>query len=297
MSQFGIFLYLFWVYDTIKLTIRTVPNDNFCLKGLFDMARTPRNECKSQYYHILIEGRSNADIFENPEDKRKLLDIVERVLEESKVALYAYCIMADHAHFVVREGSGSISRFMKRVNGAYAVYYNRKYQERGQVFFDRFKSETICDMEQLMRVIRFVHNNPVNSGLVPKQWDYPWSSYRQYVFSGKFADLLHKDPILVWFSRNREDALKEFMWFMMEKNWDIYMDLEKSVERNIKNMIESYLRKNHIELEELGYKENVLHRDYLIRMVKASGGLSIRRIAELLQLNRGTVYNVLSRND
>lgn len=281
----------------MKLTIRTVPNDNNVLKGLYVMARTPRKECKSRYYHILIEGRSDTNIFEKAADKEKLLEIVERVLEESKVTMYAYCIMANHAHFVVREGEGSISRFMKRVNGAYAVYYNRKYQERGQVFFDRFKSETIRDMEQLLKVMRFVHNNPVYDGCALRQRDYPWSSYRQYVLAGNFPNLLQKEPILVRFSSNKQDAVKEFIWFMTKKDPHMYLDLEESIENNVKAMVDEYLAKNHIDLRELGYKENVFHRDYLIRMVRATGGLSIRRIGEILHLNRGTVYNVLSRRE
>ncbi|QSX07914.1 transposase [Alkalibacter rhizosphaerae] len=261
------------------------------------MARIPRKECKSRYYHILVEGRTDKDIFADPSDKEKMLEIMERVLEESNVSVYAYCIMDNHAHFIVQEGEGDISRFMKRINGSYAVYYNRKYGERGQVFYDRFKSENIRDMEHLMRVMRFIHNNPVNSGSVPKQRDYPWSSYRQYVLSIQRSSLLKKEHILVWFSRDQKVAMDKFVVFMQEKSNDIYLDLEESIEKTVQGMIRKYLTKNHLQLEELGYKENVLHRDRLIQLVREVGGFSIRKIADLLQLNRGTVYNVLSRSN
>lgn len=260
------------------------------------MARTTRGESKSPYHHILVEGSAERNIFQAPEDKEKLLEIMERVLEVIEVELYAYCIMPNHAHFVLRETTGDLSRFMKRINGTYASYYNRKYGERGQVFYDRFKSESIGDMEQLLRVMRFVHNNPVSSGYVPKQCDYPWSSYRLYI-EDREDHLLPKHRVLIFFASEEQDALKRFVWYMMEKNTDIYLDLEESIEKRIRSMIDAYLRKIPIDLDELGYKENTVHRDRLIQLVRASGGLSIRKIGELLQLNRGTVYNVISRGE
>lgn len=260
------------------------------------MARVPRKTQQSPYYHILVEGSSFQDIFQEPSDKDKMLEILARVLDESKVTLYAYCIMENHAHFIVREGLGDISQFMKRVNGAYASYYNRKYREKGQVFYDRFKSEAIQTMEQLLRVIRFVHNNPILGGFVEQPCAYPWSSYAKYVESGDHPCFIQREHVWMWFGKDPNAALQKFVWFMREKNADLYLDLDESIEKKVKFMIDSYLSSNQIKLKDLGYKENTLHRDHLIRWIRTTGGLSIRKIAELLQLNRGTVFNVLSRS-
>lgn len=259
------------------------------------MARIPRNAQTSPYYHILVEGSAYRDIFEDPTDKDKYLEILSRILSENKVVLYAYCVMNNHAHLVLREGQGDLSRFMKRLNGAYALYFNRKYTERGQVFYDRYKSENIQDMDQLLGAIRFVHNNPVNSGSAQRPCDYLWSSYRHYVRPTKGTCFLTREHIWFWFGEDRKEAVRRFVWYMMEKNMDRYLELEESLERKVRRMIDAYLSKNHIELRDLGYKENTLHRDTLIFMVRTAGGFSIRKIGELLDQNRGTVYNVLSK--
>jgi len=56
-----------------------------------------------------------------------------------------------------------ISRIMRRINTAYAYYFNKKYNRVGHVFQDRFKSETIEDEPYLLSAIRYIHNNPEKS--------------------------------------------------------------------------------------------------------------------------------------
>ena len=265
------------------------------VRKVMSMARNPREISKSRFYHILVRGSGGKDILKYNEDKEKILSIVSRILKDNLITLYAYCIMDNHAHFVVEELDEDISAVMKRINVSYAAYHNKKHCVSGQVFYDRFKSETIEDFKELLKVMRFIHNNPVIGGFVEKQCDYPWSSYMEYIQERK-NKMVVLDKVLKSFENSGNDRMDSFIRYMLEKNNDIYMDLEESVERRIRGEVALYLQKNSIELYELGYKENNIHRDRLILAVSQKGGMSIRKTAEILNLNRGVVYKVLSEH-
>jgi hypothetical protein len=83
---------------------------------------------------------------------------------------------------------------------------------------------------------------------------------------------------------------------MSQDSQDIYMESREGIELLIKSEVDRYLQKNNIKLDELGYKENNIHRDRLILMVNQKGGMSIRKTAEMLMLNRGIVYKVMLEN-
>lgn len=259
------------------------------------MARSPRQLSKSKFYHILIRGSDGRDIFKNSSDKERVLHIVSKILEENLMSLYAYCIMDNHAHFVVEELKEDISLVMKRINVSYAAYYNKKYCMKGQVFYDRFKSEAIADFNNMLEVMRFVHNNPVKSGYVKKLCDYQWSSYLEYVQQVNKRLVFH-EKILKIFGGEKGDSIDKFIRYMSQDSQDIYMESREGIELLIKSEVDRYLQKNNIKLDELGYKENNIHRDRLILMVNQKGGMSIRKTAEMLMLNRGIVYKVMLEN-
>lgn len=62
----------------------------------------------------------------------------------------------------------------------YAAYYNRKYERIGTLFQDRYKSQPVTTVGYFLRVLRYIHNNPVAAGITDTMADYPWSSYRDY---------------------------------------------------------------------------------------------------------------------
>ena len=92
--------------------------------------------------------------------------------------LYAYCLMGNHVHLLLRQGSEDISRMMKRVAIRFASFYKRKYQYSGHIFQDRFRSEPVEDDRYFLAVYRYIVLNPVKAGLAETVGDYPWCNYR-----------------------------------------------------------------------------------------------------------------------
>ena len=107
------------------------------------MPRQVRQISKSQIYHVITRGNERRNIFLDDEDKKRFMDILCEKKRDKEYVLYAFCLMDNHVHLIIREGTDTISRIMKRINTGYAYYFNKKYKRVGHVFQDRFKSEAI----------------------------------------------------------------------------------------------------------------------------------------------------------
>ena len=92
--------------------------------------------------------------------------------------LFAYCLMGNHVHLLLREGSEELSHMMKRIGIRFAAYYQWKYQHTGHVFQDRFRSEPVETDDYFLAVFRYIVLNPVKAGIAGQAGDWPWCSYR-----------------------------------------------------------------------------------------------------------------------
>ncbi|MGI5879834.1 MAG: transposase [Syntrophomonadaceae bacterium] len=140
------------------------------------MPRTARKKSETGIYNIIIRGINRQNIFEDDEDRIRFLETLDRYKEETGCELYAYCLMSNHVHLLVKENDDGLSSFMKRVNGSYAYWYNWKYDHVGHLFQDRFKSEPVDDDTYFLTVIRYIHRNPLTAGMTDGL-EYAWSSY------------------------------------------------------------------------------------------------------------------------
>lgn len=86
--------------------------------------------------------------------------------------LYAYCLMTNHIHLLIREREDNIGMAIKRIASSYVYYYNHKYLIDGHLFRERFKSEPVNDMAYFVTLLRYIHQNPVKAGMVAEVKDY-----------------------------------------------------------------------------------------------------------------------------
>ena len=97
--------------------------------------------------------------------------------------IYAYCLMPNHIHLLIREKKECVSDVIKGIAVSYAQYYNLKYGHTGHLFQGRFRSEPVDDWDYFLTLLRYIHQNPVAGGLVRKVEDYEWSSWREFINS------------------------------------------------------------------------------------------------------------------
>lgn len=144
------------------------------------MARTARRLSESGFYHVFSRGSGRQLIYENTDDRKAFLRHLSTAAEEFDTEIYAYCLMGNHYHLVVRASPEDLSSFGHKLNGAYAIYFNAAHERIGHLFQKRFSSQPIEDDSYLLSAIRYVHRNPVEAQL-SRTCAYPWSSYGVYL--------------------------------------------------------------------------------------------------------------------
>ena len=143
------------------------------------MPRKPRNVSATGVYHIMIRGIDKMRIFMDDADCITFLTLLEFYAADNFILL-AYCLMGNHLHLLVKVADDALEQVMKGLGVRYVSYFNRRYQRTGPLFQGRFKSQPVTTTGYFLRVLRYIHNNPVKAGLAPTMADYQWSSYRDY---------------------------------------------------------------------------------------------------------------------
>ena len=136
----------------------------------------------------MLRGIDRQLIFEDSEDYIRFLDIVEECREVCNFQLYAYCLMGNHVHLLLKVQDEGLETIFKRIGGRYVYYYNVKYQRVGHLFQDRFKSEPVDNNEYFLTVLRYIHQNPVKAKLCSEVEEYPFSSFAEYLHESTFVD-------------------------------------------------------------------------------------------------------------
>ena len=145
------------------------------------MPRLARLDAPGVLHHIIIRGIERRKIFRDDQDKDRFVDRLATLLPETQTACYAWALMSNHAHFLLRSGSAGISTLMRRLLTGHAVYFNRKYRRHGQLFQNRYKS-IICQEDIYFKeLVRYIHLNPLRAMLMDDQPENFMNSFQQVV--------------------------------------------------------------------------------------------------------------------
>lgn len=268
------------------------------------MSRGPRKLSSTKIYHVIVRGNRRQDIFLEDEDRRKFIDILKKKRQRGEYELYAFCLMTNHVHLLIKEINEQISQIMKRINISYVNYFNQRYQQIGHLFQDRFKSEPVEDERYLLAVLSYIHHNPLGALIVNNLEDYRWSSYYLYLHnSSRSTSLINTESILSLFSPEQDRAIDLFIQYHRQnkkvksnviefpeegKKYNLNLINEKEAKQHIQN----YLARYHLNLSNLRQRKNQSYRDELIHYLKQNSNLSIRRIANLLEISAATVCRI-----
>ena len=145
------------------------------------MSRPLRIEYPGAWYHVMNHGRRAEKIFVNKEDCEAFIELLIESAEMWNVRIAAYCLLSNHYHILLQTPDANLSRLMRHVDGVYTQYFNRVHQSEGQLFRGRYKSILVDAESYLLQLVRYIHKNPLNAGLVNELWKYTWSSHRGYL--------------------------------------------------------------------------------------------------------------------
>jgi REP element-mobilizing transposase RayT len=128
----------------------------------------------------MSRGNGGQDIFLNAQDHVQFMRILSETKSRTPFELYAYCLMPNHFHLLIRQRATALAQIMQTALTRYASYLNRIQGRRGHVFQSRYTALLCTDDAYFLTVLRYIHENPVRAGLAKVPEDWQWSSYRDY---------------------------------------------------------------------------------------------------------------------
>ena len=163
------------------------------------MSRAWRIEYEGAYYHLLSRGNQGGDIFINKDDRFLFLDTLGEMSERFEMDVYAYVLMSNHYHLLVRTRQANLKKAMHWFGTTYTQRYNRQHFRSGHLFQGRYKSIIVQNDAYLLQLSYYIHRNPLRAKMVKRLADYRWSSYRIYGYGKKTPDWLTTELILSHF--------------------------------------------------------------------------------------------------
>ncbi len=141
------------------------------------MGRPLRVECANAFYHAFSRGNERREVFYDARDYEHFLGLLGLVAERFEAEVWAYVLMPNHYHLVLRTQRPNLSRAMQWLGVAYTNWFNARHKRSGHLFQGRFKGFMVEDEHYLRRLLLYVHRNPLRAGLAERLADYRWSSY------------------------------------------------------------------------------------------------------------------------
>ena len=130
------------------------------------MPRKSRIYAPGALQHIVIRGIEKKRIFRSAIDYQNFLERFDNILTETDTPCYAWALMPNHVHLLLRTGEVPLSTVMRRLLTGYAQQFNRRHKRHGHLFQNRYKS-FLCEEEPyFLELVRYIHLNPIRAKIV-----------------------------------------------------------------------------------------------------------------------------------
>jgi len=141
------------------------------------MTRSVRIQAPDLIRHVISRGNAKQRIFLDDRDYRQFIHLLSDMVDEFKIDCWNYCLMPNHYHATLQPTRPNLSEAVRRLNGSYALWWNKRHDRVGHVFQGRFRDQIVDRDSYLLTLTRYVVMNPVRAGLVAEPGDWRWSSY------------------------------------------------------------------------------------------------------------------------
>jgi REP element-mobilizing transposase RayT len=160
------------------------------------MARQWRIEYPGALYHVMSRGNGSRDIFFSDSDRHLFLSLLEELSERFDIEIFAYVLMGNHYHILLKTLDANLSKAMQWMGTVYTRKFNIANFQSGHLFQGRFKSILVQNDAYLLRLSCYIHRNPLRANIVDRLADFKWSSYQYYAYKRKVPGWLKTETIL-----------------------------------------------------------------------------------------------------
>lgn len=182
------------------------------------MPRLPRIDAPGLIQHVVVRGIEKRFIFQDHWDKQAFVDRLGRLLIETKTACFAWCLMDNHFHLLLRTGDIPLGKLMNRLLSGHGVYFNKRHDRVGHLFQNRYKSFVCQEESYLLTLIRYIHLNPLRANIVTNMRNL--STYLYCGHSALIGKAIYRwqavDEVLSFFGHTKNSAIKSYMSFLAD---------------------------------------------------------------------------------
>ena len=183
------------------------------------MPRKARIDAPGALHHIIVRGIEKREIFKDHTDRQNFIDRLGDILGESQTPCYAWALLPNHFHLLLKTGFTPIATIMRRLLTGHAVYFNRRHRRWGHLFQNRYKSILCQEDNYLLELVRYIHLNPLRAKQVSDL-----KELERYPYSGHGVLLGHHrndwqsvDETLIRFGKKTFAARRRYREFIKKK--------------------------------------------------------------------------------
>ena len=183
------------------------------------MPRGARLDAPGTLHHVIIRGIEKGNIVRDDDDRKEFLRRMGELAHGMGTSIYAFALMTNHAHILLKSGEQGLSTFMRRLLSGYAQYFNRRHQRVGHLFQNRYKS-IICEEDAYFdKLVAYIHLNPLRAGLVHSFQElasYLWCGHAVVMKKAHYT-WLDRDYVLQFFGERDGEARRAYLAYLEEE--------------------------------------------------------------------------------
>ena len=182
------------------------------------MPRQPRFDIPGLLQHVIVRGIERRNIFRTNTDRRDFIERLSRLLVETDTDCYAWALIPNHFHLLLKPKGCELKHFMRRLLTGYAVNFNKRHRRSGHLFQNRYKSIVCEEDAYLLELIRYIHLNPLRAGLVKNLEDlarFPWCGHG-VLLGNATMDGQSVKGVLTLFAEQPAPACKGYLAFVAD---------------------------------------------------------------------------------
>ena len=177
------------------------------------MPRAPRVHVPGGLYHVILRGNHQQAVFNLAADYHMFEDLLARAMRRYDARVHAYCWMPNHVHLAAQVGDARLGRLIQSVASTYARRKQQRVPTTGHLFERRYRANLVDTDAYWLALVRYIHRNPVEAGLVADCAAYPWSSHGSYL-GRAYPAWLTTAPTLAMFGGSTIEAIAAYQRFI-----------------------------------------------------------------------------------
>jgi len=180
------------------------------------MPRRGRIDAPGALHHIICRGIERRKIFWEDSDREDFIQRLETILGATQTACYAWALMPNHFHLLLRTGNSPIAGVMRQLLSGYAGRFNRLHRRSGHLFQNRYKSILCQEEPYLLELVRYIHLNPLRAKQVATLKQLHWYRYSGHsaVMGNRPSDWQAVDAVLGFFGKSVSSARRQYRHFV-----------------------------------------------------------------------------------